>query len=260
MGHSCGSLLYCALFWDTRDTANHPAHQRRAAFAPAAWFARPSGTAPRKRTKAAQIASSLRSRRHAVCPVCPHTRSCPIARYRQSHLYLNRALDTHDLRRGLCRTGPKRTLCISRPRRVRFPQRVARDRAKTQSHLQFAPSTRTISTEGCPRPDQNAISPAFRALDTHDLRRGLPATGPKRKGSPAFRALDTRSLRRGLNPKRTLACIRPRHARSPRRVGFRGAPAAPPQRVAPDTSNTQSPPAFRASTRAISAEGCPRQT
>ena len=64
------------------------------------------------------------------------------------------ALDTHDLRRGLGRPGQKRNLtCISRPRHARSPQRVARDRAKTQI--------------------QNAISPALRALDTHDLRRGL---------------------------------------------------------------------------------------
>ena len=35
--------------------------------------------------------------------------------------------------------------CISRPRRVRSPQRVAPDRAKTHSRLRIAPSTRTIS-------------------------------------------------------------------------------------------------------------------
>ena len=47
----------------------------------------------------------------------------------------------------------------------------------------------------------------FLALDTHDLRRGLPAT----------------------NPERTLTCIsRPRHARSLQRLVFRGAQAAPP--------------------------------
>ena len=71
-------------------------------------------------------------------------------------------------------TNPKRNLtCVSRPRRARSPQRVARDQSKTQSHLHFAPSMRTISAEGCPRPGQNAISPAFRALDTHDLGRAI---------------------------------------------------------------------------------------
>ena len=32
---------------------------------------------------------------------------------------------------------------------------------------------RTISAEGCAGQIQNAISPAFPALDTHDLHRGL---------------------------------------------------------------------------------------
>ena len=115
-----------------------------------------------------------------------------------------RALDTHDLRRGLPAPNPKR---ISRPRHARSPQRVARDRAKTHSRLHFAPSTRTISAEGCAGPGQIELSPPFRALDARDLRRGLPATGPKR----------------------TLAGIsRPRRARSPQRVAFRGAPAALP--------------------------------
>ena len=39
--------------------------------------------------------------------------------------------------------------------------------------LCFAHSTRTISAEGCARSRQIALSPAFRALDAHDLRRGL---------------------------------------------------------------------------------------
>ena len=38
--------------------------------------------------------------------------------------------------------------------------------------LHFAHSTRTISAEGCARIDPIALSPAFRALDTRDLRRG----------------------------------------------------------------------------------------
>ena len=192
-----------------------------------------------------------------------------------------RALDTHDLRRGLRRTGSRRTLaCISRPRRARSPQRVAPDRAKTHSGLHFVPSTRTISAEACAGPGQDALSPAFRALDAHDLRRGLPAQNPKRtlaciscprharspqrlapgrdksrsrlhfapstrtisaEGcagpgqialSPAFRALDTHDLRRGLRrtgTNRALACIsRPRHVFFLQRVAFRGAPAAPP--------------------------------
>ena len=77
-----------------------------------------------------------------------------------------------------------------------------------------------------------ALSPAFRALDAHDLHRGL-SRGPGQIAlSPALRSLDTHDLRRGLRrtkPNRTLACIsRTRHARSPQRVAFRGAPAALP--------------------------------
>ena len=134
-----------------------------------------------------------------------------------------RAFDAHDLRRGLRRTRQKRNLtCISRPRHTRSPQRVAPDRARTQSHLHFAPSTRTISAEGCAGHGRNAISPAFRALDTRDLRKGLRRT----------------------EPERNLTCIsRPRHARSP-------------QRVAPDRARTQSHLHFAPLTRAVSAEGC----
>ena len=92
---------------------------------------------------------------------------------------------------------------------------------KSHSRLHFAHSTRTISPEGCARMGQIALSPAFRALDTHDLRRGLRAHGTIAL-SPAFRALDTHDLRRGLRAhgtNRTLACIWcTRHARSPQRV------------------------------------------
>ena len=109
------------------------------------------------------------------------------------------ALDTPDLRSRLRAHSPNRTLaCISRTRHARSPQRVAR--AETQSHSRphFAHSTRTISAEGCARTDPITLSPAFRALDTHDLRRGLRAN----------------------RPNRTLACIsHTRHARSPQRVG-----------------------------------------
>ena len=133
-----------------------------------------------------------------------------------------RALDTHDLRRGLRADRTNRTLaCISRTRHARSPQRVARTAGKSHSRLPFAHSTRTISAEGCAGSRQIALSPAFRALDTHDLRRGLRA-------QPA---------------NRTLACIsRTPHARSPQRVA-RG----------PDKSHSRLH--FAHSTRTISAEG-----
>ena len=99
--------------------------------------------------------------------------------------------------------------------------KVAPDRAKTHSRLHFAPSTRTISAEGCPRQIQNALSPAFRAFDTHDLCRGLLAS----------------------RTNRARACVsRTPHARSP-------------QRVAPDRVKTHSRLRFVPSTRTISAEG-----
>ena len=134
-----------------------------------------------------------------------------------------RALDTHDLRRGLRGHPANRTLaCISRTRHARSPQRVARTPGKSHSRLHFAHSTRTISAEGCARTGQIALSPAFRARDTHDLRRGL----------------------RAHRTHCTLACIsRTRHARSPQRVA-RG----------PDKSHSRLH--FAHSTRTISAEGC----
>ena len=83
-------------------------------------------------------------------------------------------MDTHDLRRRLHFEIKKRNFtCILRTRHARSPQKVALRNPKTQFHLHSAHSTRTISAEGCTSKPKNAISPAFRALDTHDLRRGL---------------------------------------------------------------------------------------
>ena len=134
-------------------------------------------------------------------------------------------LDAHGLRRGLRRHPPNRTLaCISRTRHARSPQRVARTPGESHSRLHFAHSTRTISAEGCAGSRPIALSPAFRALDTRDLRRGLRA-------QPA---------------NCTLACIsRTRHARSP-------------QRVARTPGKSHSRLHFAHSTRTISAEGCAR--
>ena len=64
-------------------------------------------------------------------------------------------------------------MCILRTRHARSPQRVARAPDKSHSRLHFAQSTRVNSAEGCARAKQIALSPAIRALDTHDLRRGL---------------------------------------------------------------------------------------
>ena len=75
---------------------------------------------------------------------------------------------------------------ISCPRNARSPQRVARDTTKSHSRLHFAPSTRTISAEGCDGPGQIALSPAFRArrgLRFVVLRRCCPALREKVKKS-----------------------------------------------------------------------------
>ena len=144
-----------------------------------------------------------------------------------------RALDTRDLRRGLRGHRTNRPLaCISRTRHARSPQRVARAWDTSHSRLHFA--RHTISTEGCAGTGQIAHSPAFRALDTHDLRRGLsPDKSHSRlhfahstrtisaEGcgqvalSPAFRALGTHDFCRGLRAhgtNRTLARLHFAHS------------------------------------------------
>ena len=96
--------------------------------------------------------------------------------------------------------GPRtsyRNRSISRDGHALSPQRVALRNRKSQFHLHSAHLTRTISAEGCTSKPKKAISPAFRALDTHDLRRGLH-----------FEI-----------KKHNFTCIpRTRHARSPQRV------------------------------------------
>ena len=174
-----------------------------------------------------------------------------------------RALDTHALRRGSRADRTNRILaCISRARHARSPQRVARGPDKSHSRLHFAHSTRTISAEGCARSRQIALSPAFRALDTHDLRRGLRAdrtnrtlacisrtrhARPDKSHSRLHFAHSTRTISAegcGHPAHRTLTCIsRTRHARSPQRVAR-----------APGTSHSHLH--FAHSTRTISAEGC----
>ena len=134
-----------------------------------------------------------------------------------------RAMDTHDLRRGLHFETQKRNFtCIPRTRHARSPQRVALRNQKSQLYQHFARWTRTISVEGCTSKPKNAISPAFRALDTHDLRRGLH--------------FEIRN--------RNFTCIpRNRHARSPQKVALRN-------------QKTQFHLHSAHSTRTITAEGC----
>ena len=169
--------------------ANHPAHQRHAAFTPAC-----SETSSKSEAPSLQNERFFRDflqkvkRQVSKTSVSSETSSKSEARPIQNVLSpAFRALDKHDLRRGLRAPNPKCNLtCMSRPRHARSPQRVARDKSKTQSHLLFAPSTRTISAEGCAGHGKNAISPAFRVLDTHDLP-PPPASREKEKKSDRIR-------------------------------------------------------------------------
>ena len=68
---------------------------------------------------------------------------------------------------------------------------------KSHSRLHFVHSTRRISAEGCARMGQIALWPAFRTLDTHDLRRGLRVKSPKR----AFRTRRPQKLTRDFLQK-----------------------------------------------------------
>ena len=71
---------------------------------------------------------------------------------------------------------------------------------KSQLYQHFAQCARTISAEGCTSKSEIATLPAFRAIDTHDLRRRLH--------------LEIK--------KHNFTCIpRTRHARSPQRVHIR---------------------------------------
>ena len=127
-------------------------------------------------------------------------------------------LDAHGLRRGLRRHPPNRTLaCISRTRHARSPQRVARTAGKLHSRLHFAHSTRPISAEGCARTPGKSHSRLHFAHSTRTISAEGCARSRRIALSPAFRALDTHDLRRGLRAhrtNRTLACIsRTRHCK-----------------------------------------------
>ena len=70
---------------------------------------------------------------------------------------------------------------------------------KSHSRLTFAHSTRAISANGCARMGRIALSPAFRTLDAHDLRRESRVKSPKR----AFRTrLPQKFTRQNLQNER----------------------------------------------------------
>ena len=125
----------------------------------------------------------------------------------KSQLYLHSCNGvTHDLRRRLHFEIRNRNFTIIlRDGYTRSLQRFALRNQKSQLYRHSARwthtplrnrnftcipamETRTISAGGCTSKSETATLPAFRAIDTHDLRATLPA----------FRALDTHDLRRGL--------------------------------------------------------------
>ena len=85
-----------------------------------------------------------------------------------------RAMDTHDLRRGLHFEIRNRNFtCIPRTRHARSLQEVALRNQKSQLYQHFPRWTHMISAEGCTSKSEIATLLAFGALDTDDLRRGF---------------------------------------------------------------------------------------
>ena len=112
-----------------------------------------------------------------------------------------RAMDTHHLRRGSHLEVRNRnfTTSISRDAHRRSPQRVALRNQKSQLYLHSVRWTRTISAEGYTSKSEDTTLPAFRAINTHDLRRGLHFEIRNNCNFSAFRTMDTHNLRRGLH-------------------------------------------------------------
>ena len=134
------------------------------------------------------------------------------------------AIDTYDLTKGLRPAPQNRNFTtVSCDRHARSYERVAPSTAKSQFYYSFVRSTRTILRKGCAQHRKIAILLQFRAIDTHDLTKGLHPAKPKsqfyysfarstrtilRKGSSGsgkiaillqFRAIDTHDLTRGLH-------------------------------------------------------------
>ena len=85
-----------------------------------------------------------------------------------------RAIDTYDLTKGFIRLVQNRQITtVSRDRHARSYERVARAQAQSQFYYSFARSTRTILRKGCSGTGTIAILLQFRAIDTHDLTKGL---------------------------------------------------------------------------------------
>ena len=85
-----------------------------------------------------------------------------------------RAIDTHDLTKGFIGLRQDRNfITVSRDRHARSYERDHRAPARSQFYYSFARSTRTILRKGSSGSGKIAILLQFRAIDTHDLTRGL---------------------------------------------------------------------------------------
>ena len=85
-----------------------------------------------------------------------------------------RAIDTHDLTKGLHPAPPDRNFTtVSCDRHARSYERVHRAKAKSQFYHSFVRSTRTILRKGSSSKGKTVILPQFRAIDTHDLTKGF---------------------------------------------------------------------------------------
>ena len=85
-----------------------------------------------------------------------------------------RAIDASNLTKGLHPAPQDRNFTtVSRDRHVRSYERVHPAPARSQFYYSFARSTRTILRKGCSGTGTIAILLQFRAIDTHDLTRGL---------------------------------------------------------------------------------------
>ena len=195
----------------SHDTASHPAHQRKSA-----WHCDITDVVspPGLPTK-----QSYRT----IPPIIPLTSDTP-----RLHQHVSRSP-------------------VARRHANALSTKAAQIRMALQHHEHnFA----TRSARALLKRDQSKISPAFRALDTRDLRRGLRGINPER-GNHLHFAPSTRTIA-------AEACARPiQNAISPafRALNMR---ARSPQRVARDRAKTQSHLHFAPSTRTISAESCAR--
>ena len=167
MGPSCRTLLWgtlvgssCgAVFWDTFDTTNHPAHQRHAAFTPAC-FALPSGTASRKHTshqgRAFLQKSRVQSPKRAFRARLPPTVTRQVSKTSISYETSSKTHMSKSARRGF---------------RTRLPPKVKRKHPSEHAHHAALPSSFAIpAPPDNTRPHANPnVTATFTSTTTHNL-------------------------------------------------------------------------------------------